>query len=87
MREPRPSSPARLRVKSISTCFPEDGDSVELTVKLTYYTWCCSNGAHELSDAAKAVERLFSKYEDMFYDLSTDPLEIEIQKEIDGRNA
>jgi len=83
MRDPRPSSPARLRVQSISTGFSEETGGVKLTVELTYDTWCCSNGVHELADATKAVERLFSKYDDLFYDMSEDPLEKEIQEEID----
>ena len=78
-REPRPGSPARLRLRGIAVDM-NNADEVEVVVKMSYYTWCC-NGAHELADASKAVERLFRKYEDTFYDPATDPDEEVWQRE------
>lgn len=44
-----------------------DGEVV-VTVKYKYDTWCCTGGAHELTNATEAVYNLVSKYEDSFYD-------------------
>lgn len=83
-REPRPGSPARLRVKRIGTEFSEEG-GIEVVVRMSYDTWCC-NGTHELADAAKAIERLFRKYDDEFYDPATDPDEQRWHKENTGED-
>jgi hypothetical protein len=74
-REPRPGSPARLRVKAIATQYDEENGGIEVVVRMSYYAWCC-DGTHELVDAGKAVERLFRKYDDATYILEEDPDEI-----------
>lgn len=71
-REPRPGSPARLSVKTVSAAYDSQEGNIEVAVKMSYDVYCC-NGTHELIDAGKAVERLFRKYDDMFYDPTTDP--------------
>ena len=71
-REPRPGSPGRLRLKRLAVEKNDEG-GIEVVVRLSYYTYCC-DGQHELTDAARAIERLLRPY-DEDYDPSTNPEE------------
>ena len=55
-REPRPTSPERLTIKSIDKVKAVNSDIVSISVTFSYEPWCCT-GPHELADAVKAVER------------------------------
>lgn len=64
MKSLKPNDPRRLTIKSIDKIketYP--GDQLTLTVKVTYDTWCCTQG-HEYAHATKAVTDLFDNSAD-----------------------
>lgn len=56
-KEPKPASPARLRVQNVNIG-GRDQDQTQFTITVTYDNWCC-NGLHEVADAISAIDILF----------------------------
>ena len=57
--EAKPKSPERLRLLNIERAgYGKNG--LEVTVTLTYDTWCCS-GSHEIIDALTCVQKTIAK--------------------------
>lgn len=59
--DPKPQDPRRFYDQSVSAKL-KDADTVRVTVKLDYQTWCC-NGPHEIADAVKALDYVLQTIE------------------------
>ena len=61
MSDHKPQDPRRFYQQRVSAKL-KDPDTVRVTLKLDYITWCC-DGPHEVADALKAIDHVLNTIE------------------------